>query len=135
MFGSVGAWLYEALAGINFDVTQPGYRRIRIEPQVVRDLEFASGSLETVRGRICSAWSRAGDVLRMEITIPVGSTAGIVVPKTRLEDVSIEEGGRVVWQAGAFKPGVPGLTGGQETSTAVVLEVGPGTYVFERKGR
>ena len=37
MFGSIGAWFYEALAGINFDDQEPGYRRIRIAPQVVRD--------------------------------------------------------------------------------------------------
>ncbi|MBE3072916.1 MAG: hypothetical protein IMZ67_08075, partial [Acidobacteria bacterium] len=120
----------------------PGYRRIRIEPHVVRDLEFASGSLDTVRGRISCAWSRSGDSLRMEVTIPVGSTAEVVIPESRLEEVSVEEGGRVVWQGGTFRPGAPGVTGARgavtgarESNTAVMLEIGSGTYVFERKGR
>ena len=43
MFGSVGAWFYSALAGINPDPVAPGFQRIRIEPQVVRDLRWASG--------------------------------------------------------------------------------------------
>lgn len=49
MFGSVGTWLYETLAGINLDDKQPGYRRIRIEPQVgarfelgFRDAEYGA---------------------------------------------------------------------------------------------
>ena len=46
MFGSIGAWFYEALAGINFDEKQPGYKSIRIQPQVVGDLNWASGNVE-----------------------------------------------------------------------------------------
>ena len=58
MFGSVSGWFYSALAGINPEPTAPGFQRIRIEPQVVRDLRWASGSVDTPRGQIASSWSR-----------------------------------------------------------------------------
>jgi alpha-L-rhamnosidase len=99
-----------------------------------RDLQWASGSLDTVRGRVSSAWSRAGDSLRMEVTVPIGSTAEIHIPKFGLRDVVVEESGRPVWKNGAFQAGVSGLTAAREADGAVILEAGSGVYFFERKG-
>ena len=134
MLGSIGAWFYTALAGINVRQEGAGYRSIRIEPQIVRDLQYASGTLETVRGTVISSWSRAGSSLRMEVTVPVGSSAEVVIPKLNLRNVSVEEGGKPVWQDGAFRPGVSGVNTARETSNAVIVEIGSGSYVFERKG-
>ena len=47
MMGSVDAWFYEALGGINVDPDHPGYRHIRIEPQVMRDLTSVSATVGT----------------------------------------------------------------------------------------
>src|SRR6185295_12037603 len=54
MFGDVSAWFYRALAGIRPDA--PGFKRIRIRPQVVGDLTWARGSYDSVYGRIASEW-------------------------------------------------------------------------------
>ena len=125
MFGSVGAWMYTALAGIN---TDSGYRKIRFEPQMVRDLNWASGSIETQRGMVISSWSRTADTVHMEVTIPVGSQAEIVIPKLNFANVEVLESGKPVWKAGAYQPGVPGLTGGKETDRSVTLQAGSGHY-------
>jgi alpha-L-rhamnosidase len=130
MFGSIGAWFYEALAGINFDDKQPGYRRIRIQPQVVGDLNWASATLNTIHGQVISSWSRSGDSLRMEVTIPVGATAEVHVPKQRLSSITISEGGRTVWKDGRAESGVAA----RDSSGAVVFEIGSGSYVFDRSG-
>jgi len=134
MFGSVGTWFYEALAGINFDEKQPGYRRIRFAPQIVRDLNWASGTINTVRGPVSSSWTRTGDTLRLEITVPVGSTAEVHVPKLGLNNVQVDEGGRAVWKGGKFEAGATGVTAAKEVGGSVVVEVGSGSYVFERRG-
>jgi len=131
MFGSVGAWFYTALAGINVDTQHPGYERIRIEPQMVRDLQFASGSLETVRGRVASAWQRNPSGARLEVTIPTGSTAEIHVPAFGNADLTVEEGGAAVWKSRAFVPGPAGITAARAAANQIVLEVSSGTYVFE----
>jgi len=134
MYGSIGAWFYSALAGINLRPGGEGYKAIHIEPQIVRDLQYVSGTLETVRGTVISAWSRTGSTLRMEVTVPVGSTAEVIIPKMNLRNISVGEGGKPVWQDGAFRPGVPGVSAARETSSAVIVQVGSGSYVFERKG-
>src|ERR1019366_7832431 len=127
MFGSVGAWMYTALAGIN---TDSGYRKIRFEPQMVRDLNWASGSIETQRGMVISSWSRTADAVHMEVTIPVGSQAEIVIPKLNFANVEVLESGKTVWKAGAYHPGAPGLTGGKETDRSVTLQAGSGHYTL-----
>jgi alpha-L-rhamnosidase len=131
MFGSVGAWFYTALAGINPDPVSPGFRKIRIEPQVVRDLRWASGSAETPRGQVASSWSRDGDRLRLEVVIPVGSEAEIILPKLGLKSVAVTESGKPVWAKDAFQAGVAGVTGASQTDRTVVIQAGSGRYVFE----
>ena len=130
MFGSVGAWFYEALAGINFDEKQPGYRRIRIQPQLVGDLASVSGSLNTVRGTVSSSWSRTPDSIHMEVTIPVASTAEIWIPKLHLEGITVRESGKTVWKDGHAAEGVTA----RETPAAIVFEAGSGAYFFDVSG-
>jgi alpha-L-rhamnosidase len=134
MFGSVGAWFYYALAGINLDPAHPGYERIRIEPQVVRDLKWASGSIDTLRGTVASSWRRLDDGLRLEVAIPVGSVAEVRLPKGEWRDAVIRESGREVWKNGNLQAGVPGVYSGKEEDGAVLLDVGSGNYEFQLTG-
>jgi alpha-L-rhamnosidase len=97
---------------------------------VVGDLNWASGTLNTIHGPVTSSWSRSGDSLRMEVTIPVGSTAEVYVPKQRLSVVTIAEGGKTVWNEGKALDGVTA----HDSAAAVMFEIGSGTYVFERTG-
>jgi alpha-L-rhamnosidase len=135
MFASIGAWFYEALAGINFDDAEPGYRHIRFAPQVVRDLNWASGSLETVRGAVSSSWTRSRDSFRIEITVPVGSTAEVDIPKLGWNGMTVKEGSVDVWKNGKFAAGAPGISSAQETLNAIVFQTGSGSYVFEQSGK
>ena len=130
-FASVDGWLYRALAGLNVDPSGPGWQRIRVEPQVVRDLEWASGSIESMRGPVACAWRRTEDGMNLAVTIPAGSEAEIHVPKPPPGPVVIREGGRVVWRDGAFQPGVEGLTGARDAQRAVIFLAGSGRYTFE----
>jgi alpha-L-rhamnosidase len=134
MFGSIGTWFYSALAGINYDPERPGYERIRIEPQAARDLRWASGSIETLRGTVASAWSRTEREFRLEAVIPVSSEAEIHLPKLNLANVVVRESGRVVWRENAYQSGAPGLRGARQTPGAVIFQAGSGRYVFELTG-
>ena len=133
MFGSVGAWFYTSLAGIHIDPKNPGYERIRIQPEMVRDLHYASASIDTVRGRVASAWQREPGRTRLEVTIPPGSTAEIYLPVFGNADATVEEGGRAVWKARAFVAGAPGVGAARAAGGDVVIEAASGTYVFEVK--
>jgi alpha-L-rhamnosidase len=131
MFGSVGAWFYTSLAGIHVDARNPGYERIRIQPEMVRDLRYASGAIDTVRGRVATSWDRAPGHTHLEVTIPPGSTAEIHVPMFGNAGATVEEGGHAVWKERAFVAGVPGVTGARADGDEVAIEAGSGTYVFE----
>jgi alpha-L-rhamnosidase len=137
MFGSVGAWFYQALAGIKVGADGPGYRQIRIEPQIARDLAWASGTVETVRGTVSSAWSHFPGATSLEVTIPVNSQARIVIPtEAKATEVVVREGEQVVWDKGQYVPGVPGVTGAsQERDGSIVVEVGSGRYSFKLSSR
>jgi alpha-L-rhamnosidase len=134
MFGSVGAWFYKALAGINLDPQAVAFEKIRIEPQMVRDLMYASGSVDALRGRIVSSWKRSEKGVVLEAAVPVGSEAEIVLPKFNLRGIVVREGGKTIWTGNKFAPGVPGVLGVQETAAAIEIKAGSGHYVFELTG-
>ncbi len=134
MFGSVGSWLYKALAGINLAADSVGFQKIRIEPQMVRDLCYAAGSTKTVRGLVSSSWSRDEQSVRLEAAVPVGSEAECVLPKFNLKNVVLKEGDRVIWDAQGYHSGGPGIRRVEERQGRLVIEVGSGRYTFELAG-
>jgi alpha-L-rhamnosidase len=134
MFGSVGAWLYKALAGINQAPGSVGFKRIRMAPQMVRDLGFAAGSTRTVRGEVSSSWSRDERSVRLEAVIPVGSDAEIVMPKFNLENVTISERDQVIWDGKSYRPGVPGVRSVEKSAQGFLVRVGSGRYDLRLSG-
>ena len=139
MLGSVGSWFYKALAGINLDPQENGFKKIRIVPNAVRDLRHAAGSIETLRGTVLSSWvvSPSKKNMELEVTIPVNSQADIYFPRER-NQIVVREDGREVWNRGVYHPGTPGILGAAEATPsfflygdAVVISVGSGQYSFE----
>ncbi len=130
MLGSIDAWFYKALAGINADPDQPGFEKILIKPHVLEGLDYAEASLKTIRGTIVSRWEKKDGSLTLEAAIPVNSWGEIYVPTLGLERVVVEEGGRVVWRDGRFIEGTPGVESGRLEGNYVVFKVGSGSYRF-----
>jgi len=132
MFGSVGAWFYQALAGINVEADSVGYRCIRIEPQIVRDLMWVSATVDTVRGTVSSSWTHSPGAITLDVVIPVNSDAKIAMPKEEhMKDVVVRESDRVVWENGKYVSGVPGVTDAtQDKNGSIVVQVGSGRYAF-----
>ena len=137
MMGSVGAWFYQALAGVNVEPEGVGYRRIRIAPQIVRDLTWVSATVETVRGTVSSSWTHSPGMITLEVMIPVNSDAKIVIPKEeQMSEVAVYEGDRTVWEKGKYVPGTDGITGAsQGTDGSISIEVGSGRYAFKLTGQ
>jgi len=133
MMGSLGAWFYQALAGINVAPGGAGYEHIRIEPHIVRDLNWASGTVETLRGTVSSSWIHSPGVVTLDVTVPVNSDALVVVPKDEeATEVVAREGERVVWEKGKFVPGVAGVRGAtQDKDGSITFEIGSGRYSFK----
>jgi alpha-L-rhamnosidase len=77
-WASVSSYFYQSLAGIR--PTSPGYATVQIRPQPPAGLESARAHLDTLRGRIESAWRRNGEHFELEVKIPAGVDAEVWMP-------------------------------------------------------
>jgi alpha-L-rhamnosidase len=134
MFGSVGSWLYKTLAGITQVPGSVAFERIRIAPQMVRDLRFAAGTTRSIKGEVSSSWSRDERSVCLEAVIPVGSEAEISLPKFNLENVVIREGGEVIWDKGGYRASVPGVRSVEKSPRGFLVRVGSGRYDLKLEG-
>jgi alpha-L-rhamnosidase len=135
MFGSVGSWFYQALAGINQPPGGMGYRRLVIRPQAAHGPQWASGTVKTIRGTVESSWSRDAQGVTMKVRVPVGSDAHVTVPRPQeLTDITVEESGKTVWEKGQYVPGAAGITGAAKDDDGIAFDLGSGEYSFRLKG-
>ena len=132
-FGCIGAWYYRNLAGIQPDPNAPGFKKIIIKPAVVGDLTWVKASYESIYGTIASNWRIEDDSFRLNVTIPVNTTATVYVPTKNTD--SITESGKLVWKKGEFVKGAPGITDGRKVGEYVALDVGSGSYAFWLAGQ
>lgn len=74
-WGSISSWFYQGLAGIR--PAQPGYATIVIRPVAPAGLDWVRAGVDTVVGTVASKWTRTGDKLHLEVTVPPGATAEV----------------------------------------------------------
>jgi alpha-L-rhamnosidase len=110
--GSVGEWLYDTVAGITWDESQPGYKHILIHPQPGGNLTHAKGTITSIYGPITSDWKITDGTLTLNITIPPGTTATVQVPA---------------------KPGSKIETNAGPAKTKNVYDIGSGSYTFKTR--
>ncbi len=134
MFGSVGAWLYKALAGIDQDNDSAGFQSIVIQPQMVRDLRYVAGTIHTPRGPITSDWSKSDRGITLRVSVPVNSEAEIRLPKLKLKNIILKESGTQIYDGQKFLTGIPGIQMVEQNQDAVIIKVGSGHYAFELLG-
>ena len=79
-YNGIGAWFYQALAGIMPDESQPGYKRIWIKPQVVNDISWVQASKDTPYGLLKVRWEKKDASFVLDVQIPVGSSASVSLP-------------------------------------------------------
>src|SRR5579862_7762295 len=80
-FGSVMAWVYRSVAGIDTAVEGAGYRQIVVHPLLDPRLTHARGEYDSVYGRIVSDWnSKPGKSFSINLTIPANTKAKVYLP-------------------------------------------------------
>ncbi len=119
--GDLGVWMYEYLAGIRPDPTQPGFRHVNIRPAPVKDLTFVKASHKSMYGPIATHWRQSGDRFELDVELPPNTAASVYVPAR--EAASVTESGRPAQSA-------PGVRFVRMESGAAVFEVGSGAYSF-----
>ncbi|MTE24900.1 glycoside hydrolase family 78 protein [Microbacterium sp. ZXX196] len=76
--GAVCDWLHRVVGGIQR--VEPGYASVRIAPQPGGGLTSARTVHDTVRGQISVDWSIEDGRARVQVTIPEGVRASVVLP-------------------------------------------------------
>ena len=79
-YHGAGSWFYLAIGGIQPLEDFPGYRRFVVAPRPPESLTWAEMSKETPYGTITIAWQKEDGKMKVQLGIPVGSTACLVLP-------------------------------------------------------
>ncbi len=90
-YNGTGSWFYQALGGIVPLEDFPGYEKVRINPQVPKGISWAKTYKETPYGKLSVDWKIDAGAMEMNITIPVGTEAEVVIPEGATEYVLNEE--------------------------------------------
>jgi len=76
MFGDLSGWLFRYAAGFKHQPENPGWTRITICPENLKALDSVRSEY---RGYI-SHWTRDLEVFKLEVTVPEGCMADVVLP-------------------------------------------------------
>lgn len=79
-YGCVCQWLWENVAGICADPSQPGFKHIIMAPQPDKRLGSMNALYPSAAGLIKSEWHYEGDLWHWSFTIPVGAAASVILP-------------------------------------------------------
>ncbi len=119
MFGTVSEWFYRHVAGIRPSDDAIGFNKIIIQPQT-GNLKWVKASYKSVLGKISTEWKKSGDILTLDITIPVNAIAMIYIPGKL---PGIKEGGRAVSK-------VPDIHFVKSEKNNSIFQIGSGEYHF-----
>ena len=121
MLGHLMEWFYAGLCGIGQSDSSAGYREIEIKPVFVTGIEHAGASYRSPYGEISCKWEKKDKMTKVEISLPVNTTARVILPVGA--GYRVTEGEK---EAGT-DPDVQVLATDNEK---VICHIGSGKYVF-----
>ena len=80
MYGSVAAWLYERVAGL--DLTELYKKTVKVMPYFMDQLPWAKAEKQTAYGAVSVYWQREEGKYTLQVTIPKGLTGQCHFPAT-----------------------------------------------------
>jgi len=116
-FGSVVAWVYRRLLGIDTATDGPGFQHILIHPHPDSSVKQASGEYESAYGTIATDWTMdpGGSSFTLRVRIPANTYATVYLPAIPHSHV---------WESGA-------LVDAQPNNGSYIVPTGSGSYEFE----
>ncbi len=76
--GAVADWIYQVVGGIR--PAEPGYRRVLVEPAPGPGLTWARTTYDARVGRVTTSWRVEDGLFRLDVTVPDGVPADVVLP-------------------------------------------------------
>jgi alpha-L-rhamnosidase len=120
-FGSVGQWLYQYVAGITMDLSQPGKQRCIIRPYPHDELTFVDAEYDSICGPIRSRWRSDNGSFTLSISLPANVSATVYIPASNKEQV---------YEGSVPAPGAEGVTFLREENGQAIFAVQSGNYEF-----
>jgi alpha-L-rhamnosidase len=119
--GSCGEWLYDTVAGIDWDESAPGYKHLILHPTPGPGLTNAKATLNTMYGPVTCGWRESGGNLMIDTIVPANSSATLRLPVGASANVT--ESGKALASADGVR--LAGPVNGQ-----IACEIGSGSYHF-----
>jgi hypothetical protein len=127
MLGSAEEWFYRGLGGIDFDLSRANpAERITVRPRMVDGVSWVRCKYLSIWGMIESDWKREGPLTTMEVTVPTGAQATVVIPVRT---------GAPVMESGIVAEKATGVTFMSRENGKAVYRVGSGMYRFSVSDR
>lgn len=82
-YASIGDWIFHDLCGL--DMLEPGYKKAKIAPRMVKGIPSMKGSIETVYGTLACDISCLDYKYVVDIVIPENTTAEVALPERGME--------------------------------------------------
>ncbi|HKT55181.1 MAG TPA: family 78 glycoside hydrolase catalytic domain [Microbacterium sp.] len=83
--GAVADWIHQVVGGIR--PAAPGYARVRIQPVPGPGITWAKTSYDSVAGTISTSWTADAEGFALDVTVPDGVPAEVVLPDGRVEHI------------------------------------------------
>jgi len=131
MFGSLDAWLYKNLAGI--EPVEAGWKTFRLKPYAQEKVVWVKSKFQSIYGEIALAWEKTESEFILEFSLPVGTRAKLYFPEL-WPAVMIKESKEKIWEGNEFlRAEAPAGVSLAEINGLPVLWVEAGQYLFQMK--
>lgn len=85
-YGSVGEWMYAHIAGIAPGA--PGFKHLVVRPRPGGGVNEARARFDSPYGPVSTGWSTASGTFRLEVSLPVNTTAEVWITASAASDVA-----------------------------------------------
>ena len=124
-YGAVAEWMYGYMAGILYDVSQPGFKHIILQPTPDQSIRQVDCSYDSAYGTIISNWRYSDGSFAYDATIPANATATIYIPVE--EGASLTVNGKDMQDVTTERDGLTYL---ETKDGKAVFEAVAGSYSF-----
>ncbi len=80
-FGSVMAWVYRSVAGIDTAADGAGFRHVVIHPQIDSAISHARGEYDSAYGKVVTDWTYENGKFKLTVELPANTHARVYLPQ------------------------------------------------------
>ena len=105
MMGQIEEWFFRTLAGIQTDMSQPGFKHFYIKPIPAGDLNFVEATHKCLYGNIAVSWKKSDGEFQLNVDVPVNTTATVEMPFEKdvlFNEKVYKKGKKIVLKSGSY---------------------------------